>query len=197
MVEVYEHLVEPALLSPGGWILDVGSGYGEFAQHFAAYGFKVLAVDPHPSISAAGQNIFLERVALVPAHFTGPAEYAICNSGYLYNHVKGLGYDYNVVPFLVEQGITYVTVPFTTVNALMVKYTIGQFELAKFDCEGCECLLLEQQTAFAKQLSVEFHTHLGQGEETVQAIRDHLLGLGYRIEGRNERDTLFVIENHN
>jgi len=182
-----EHLVESSLLSPGGWILDVGSRDGELSQHFAANGFKVLALDPDPTLPAlAGPNIFFEQVALVPSRCGSPVDFAHCTTEILSSHVLGLGINLNT-------DIIYMKVPAASMDALMAKYNIGIFEFAKFDCEGCECVLAEQG-AFAKQITVEFHPHLGQSQEQIDSIVSHLKEVGYRIHGSGGMDTLFVLE---
>jgi FkbM family methyltransferase len=195
---ISEHSFDESLLKPKGWVLDVGSRYGEFSKYFATMGFSVIAVDPNPTITKDHfSGAIFENVALVPMSLSeSEVDYVLCNVDSQCNHITGVPLNADIYPNLTERGTSVVKVPAMTIFELMEKYGIDSFELAKFDCEGSEVLLLDCHP-IAKQISVEFHLHMGQPQTIVDQVVNHLESIGYTRHGQNYGNILFVLgDNH-
>ena len=192
MQKIFGHSVDISLLNEKGWILDVGGNSGIFAEHFANLGFKVLCVEPNCLIEKKNhENIFHETVAVVPSSMKGPVDYIFCSDIFC-NHVKNIGLNTDKGKHHVQK-VNNNQIQGVTISDLMQKYNIKQFEVAKFDCEGGEITLLECDT-FAKQITVEFHEHLGQEFEDIAKIMNHLQSLGYQLINNDLMDMLFVLK---
>jgi FkbM family methyltransferase len=192
---IAEHTFNESLLKSNGWILDVGSRYGEFSRYFASRGFSVIAVDPNPTITKDNlEGAIFENVALVPMSLSGSeVDYVLCNVDSQCNHISGVPLNADIYPHLTERGTSVIKVPSMTIFQLMQKYNVDSFELAKFDCEGSEVLLLDCQP-IAKQISIEFHLHMGQPQVIADQIINHLESIGYVRHGQNYGNILFTLE---
>lgn len=192
MIEtVCDHSFDADLLTEGGWILDVGCLHSAFSDHFLERGYRVIGVDSGAAATLPPGLLF-ENSALVPSGFGSVVDYVVCRRHEECNHVVGVGIDPGTMPCLGECGMETVTVPAITLPALMAKHGVERFDLAKFDCEGCEVLLLESGR-FARQISLELHTHMGQAQDAADRIIGHLLGLGYRQATDGYYDKLFIL----
>lgn len=92
-----------------------------------------------------------------------------------------------------------------TIESFSRKQGVYYWDLVKIDVEGSEIEIINSLTKpISKQLSIEFHMHLGQSEQDVYWMVDLLKSLGYRIEthektnqhgaGMNYWSSLFIQE---
>ena len=150
------HSFDDALLTPGGWALDVGCrGFG-FANKMAEMGLNVIALDPDRDLVYAGPHgdlIRFRRLALVGDRDMKKSMYAGWSNGEA-NHLA------DSRPAHASE---YYEVPCISLPHIMAREQIDQFEIIKLDCEGAEYDILQNMPwRCAKQLSVEFHDFLGR-----------------------------------
>lgn len=151
----YEHSFEMDLISPGGWGIDFGCG-ADFliSKTFSDFGLNVISVDPNPSILEIPniENMHYERVALV----TDPNIKSLNFNIYNDNDAATLLTPVNDVSFVKKKET--ISVNAMTINEIMEKYNIDQFDILKLDIEGAEYdFLMTIDFPIAKQISVEFH----------------------------------------
>lgn len=155
----YEHSFDIDMINRGGWGIDFGCGNDFFiTKTMLKFGLKVIAVDPNPTIVNPPNlpNLYFENKALV------------CDP-----EVKSLSFNiYNdadaATAFVPKNDVSFVqrkdviTVNTTTIDSLMKKYDIEQFEILKLDIEGGEYdFLMTIDKPLARQLSIEFHDFRG------------------------------------
>lgn len=154
---VSDHTFDPSLIRPGNWVLDGGCRDWKFAKRMVELGAKVLAVDPADDIvDPQIDGIIFERAALI----NDDAETAL----FVDRRVESEHGEANhLVRFSKpSQDARVYPVKTTTIGALMIKHRIPFFDLIKLDIEGAEYAILENlPSPIARQISVEFHEHLG------------------------------------
>lgn len=154
MIKIYgEHSVDETILNPNGYVLDIGCyGFG-FSKEIKNYVKNVICVDPNPQIKDIPDVIF-ENKAIVVSGGNKQIKYNIFNdkSG---NSLLTSNHDWCIF----EKSIYVDTI---TIDDIMTKYNISQFELIKIDIEGYEYELLNNiDWNISKQYSVEFHDFRG------------------------------------
>lgn len=154
----YEHSFDISLISAGGWGIDFGCGTDFYiSKTMLDFGLKVIAVDPNPRIQSVldSPDLFYENAALVSSE-TQIAEFS------LYNDTDAASFcqPKNDVFFLKkEETIKVATI---TLDKIMKKYGVEQFEILKLDIEGAEYdFLMSIEGPVAKQISIEFHDFRG------------------------------------
>jgi hypothetical protein len=153
--KVRGHSFLPELLTPNGWVLDVGCRDFGFARQFAAGGYRVLALDPDRDIEdpAVPGILFVRKALVADVQSGGVQDYA--------SHGNGEG------NCLVKCGVyppsaRVYPVSTTTLQGLQSEFGIREFDLIKIDAEGLEYdLLLSLKEPVARQISVEFHDFAG------------------------------------
>lgn len=163
------HSIDLSKITPGGWVLDVGCRGFSFARILAEKGLKVVALDPDSTITDPNiTNVFFEQVALVSKP-TNNATYATWSTGEG-NHI--------CIDRPVPSYATPYQVQCKTINELMQKYNISQFDIVKLDCEGMEFEILPIWPGpISKQISVEFHDFTGantQGSSFYDNFLNHI-----------------------
>jgi FkbM family methyltransferase len=154
----YEHSFELDIINPGGWGVDFGCGSDFYiSKTFLDFGLKTIAVDPNPAIKEIPkyENLYFENAALV-IDDSSELNFHIYND----QDAASLKNPKNDVYFL--QKLNSVVVKTTTIDKLMQKYDIHQFEILKLDIEGAEYdFLMTINKPIAKQISIEFHDFRG------------------------------------
>lgn len=151
----YEHSFELDLIVPGGWGIDFGCG-ADFliSKTMSELGLNVISVDPNPSITEVPniKNMQYERVALVTDPNIKSLDFNIYND----NDAATLLTPIKDVSFVKKKET--ISVNAMTIDQIMKKYNINQFEILKLDIEGAEYdFLMTIDFPIAKQISVEFH----------------------------------------
>jgi len=159
------HSFVPGIMRRGGYVLDVGCRSFEFAAHFAARGFKVLALDPDPSIPDPGiDGVEFLRCALVhddrrtcsyiaweDEHWSPPTNGSLVSE-----------YDPRETDPRSERKTQVHEVRCVNLQQIMRRYGVECFELVKLGCEGSEYSILKHWPGpIAKQISAEFHDWAG------------------------------------
>lgn len=156
---IHEHSVDISLLQEGGWVIDFGCGVDfNFSKAMIDLGMKVISVDPNPNIKVVPDipNLFFERAALTINESIDYLTFDIYNDTDAFSSIK----TNNDVYFVNKIGSA--TVSAITINKIMSKYGISQFDVIKLDIEGGEYdFLMTIDYAISKQISTEFHDFRG------------------------------------
>jgi len=202
---IYEHSVRTDLLAPGEPVLDVGARNFAFSKELVRRGFEVYAMEPDPYILDPGlKGLTLIRRALVWRQLCGPQPLAMFGNG-TGNHLL-------TQTMARPSECTVVAVECEDLETVMWRTGIGSWGLVKLDCEGCEYDILRTWPGpVAKEISVEFHDHIGANphkddpERIYRVILDHLApwytavqherSVRHCIGTPNYWDTLFVLTN--
>ncbi len=158
MITVSEHSIEENLLTPGCWVLDLGSSTDfVFAKEMLNRGMKVISVDCNPKIESSilpdHINFHFERKAIIPEN-----DFSEFKTMKVFNDTDAAttSESTNLRPYSVL--IETINVETIKISEIMSKYNITEFEVIKIDIEGSEYdLLLQMNHPLSKQLSVEFH----------------------------------------
>ncbi len=149
---IYEHSIDDSILVSPGYVLDAGCGVDFFfSKYMAEKGFTVISVDPNPKIIDIPKhtNIHFEHKALVSDSNK--------NAQMLIFDDTDAATIINTSNDVISK-INATTVECTTVEEIMQKYSIKQFEIIKLDIEGSEYNISDNLDYIkAKQISVEFH----------------------------------------
>lgn len=181
LVTSAEHTIDLALLTPGGWVLDVGCRNFTFARELAEHGCQVVAIDADPTVEDPKlEHVTFKHLALAPE----PGDYEF------------LMHDNPEARCLVFKGNANsdrprVTVQADTIEQLTARAGISQWDVVKLDVEGAEYDILRKWPGpIAKQISVEFHEHCygRQPDSTYDGIIGRLASFGYEVV-RHERDS--------
>lgn len=145
-----EHTLDLDRLGAGGWVLDVGCRFFDFAQEIAAGGNLVLAIDPSRDIVDQDLNgVLFDRCALVGT--PRPDGLLFCDNADAAHLVLGHRGETGGVP-------QYSVACHTITELMQKKYCIHKFEAVKLDCEGAEFdILLNWPGPVADQVTVAFH----------------------------------------
>lgn len=153
----HEHSFRTDLIVPGGWGIDFGCGTDFFvATDMLELGLNVIAVDPNPAIKSVPNvsNLYFERAALATS--SGNIELKTYND----NDAASVMTPKNDVSYLRSKEAVQVSC--VTIEDIMLKYNIDEFEILKLDIEGAEYeFLMSLKKPIAKQISVEFHDFRG------------------------------------
>jgi len=149
-----------------GPVLDVGARDFVFSKEMANRDFRVIAMEPDPTVKDPEDK----RIEFIRAALSAGPD-------------RNMPFSMDTDPqarHLSESGT--VTVDAVNIRSIMRKVGIERFGIVKLDCEGAEYdVLLEWPGPIADQLTVEFHEHVAQRpQELYNAILDHL-GVWYRI----------------
>ena len=149
-----EHSVDTSILNLNGFVLDLGClGFG-FSKEIKKYVANVICVDPNPNIEIIPSDVLYENKAIISNKNIDKIRYNIFNdkSG---NSLLTSNKDWCIYEKFIE-------VQTTTIEDLMSKYDVQQFELIKIDIEGYEYELLKNfNWKISKQYTIEFHDFRG------------------------------------
>ena len=155
----YEHSFETDIITPGGWGIDFGCGTDFLiSKTMLDFGLKVLSVDPNPRITVVPNlpNLYYENVALVTDKTCTSVSFSMYND----TDAASICIPKDDAGFLRKEQV--VTVPAASIDKIMRKYKIDQFEILKLDIEGAEYdFLMSIDGPIAKQISIEFHDFRG------------------------------------
>lgn len=180
IITVHEYKVDDSLLTPGGFSLEVGMRSMTLANVLIDRGMRHIALEPDPRVSfSSTDNFKFSNEAVVGDENVKEVELIITQHA-LCNHLNGLSFRFQFGDNGNESGKFKVAA--VTLEGLMKRHNVTQFDLIAMDCEGSEeSILLAMTNPVSKQISVEFHTHCGQPIETKNKIISHLDSLGYRV----------------
>lgn len=152
---VHEHSYCPELLPAKAIIADIGCRGFQWANHFRELGHTVHAVD----IDDLHGGDY-DRCAIT--NYTGFC--GITHTDDPQGTKIGLGE--NIHCYTLDDYMKFRCVKF--------------YDLVKIDVEGSEYeIIMDQNTQFAKQISIEFHKHCGQSDLDIASIVWRLNLLGY------------------
>jgi FkbM family methyltransferase len=146
-------------IRPGDLVFDVGANRGDKADSFSRLGAAVIAIEPDASTAAALQRRFAREanvhvvaagVGAVPGEAVFHPSPDSTRSTFTVDRMRQLGDD---VPF--GSGVT---VPITTLDALVATYGVPRF--CKIDVEGYEPEVFQGLNQPLPALSFEFHGEL-------------------------------------
>ena len=148
--EVYEHSIIPSIINKNGWILDLGCVNFKFYNHMLQYTNNVVCVDANPNIEDVPEGCEFINSAVVPNNDIKEIQF------FMYEDKNGNSLYLNPSDYCPVREV--IKVPCVTINDIMIKYGIKQFELIKFDIEGGEYDILQSlDWKISKQYSIEFH----------------------------------------
>lgn len=150
MITLAEHTLEETIINREGFILDLGCVNFGFSLEMKKLCNNIISVDPNPKIKKAPEGIIYERAAISHDSNDKTKEF------FIYSDNQGCSLLNPERDWC--RLIGSIEVPLITINDIMQKYNIKQFELIKFDIEGGEYKILENiDWTISKQYSVEFH----------------------------------------
>lgn len=196
IINICEYRLEDSLLIPGGYSLEIGMRSMDLTNRLLRYGMKHIAVESDPRISfLSTENFKFYNEAVVGDANLKEVELVVVQDAFC-NHL-------NNIPFCFNRGgleLNKFKVKAVTIDDLMKRHNVGQFDLIAMDCEGSEeAILLSLKKPISKQISVEFHIHVGQSEKAKSEMILHLKSLGYGTvylyEVLNVKYGLFVVSN--
>ncbi len=160
-----------------GWAIDIGCRGFVLPKILSARGMKIIAIDPAPDIVKPDDpNIFYERIAVVGAVQHNAVNFNVIGDG-LTSRVCDAASNRGVKSEKGEKSLGQaqtIEVPVKTLEDLLSEYGIDRVEILKLNCEGAEeQILLGLKRPLARQISVEFHRHLGFRGFTPE-IRKHM-----------------------
>lgn len=170
----YGHSLDRSLLTPGGWVIDVGCRDFLFARELLDLGARVLAIDPDPTVEVPedlrqDQNLEFLRVALVGEKPQSTLNLAMHNSP-IARHL--------VTDAMPAGNFPVVPVKAMTISDVLELLEVDRVDAVKLDCEGSEYGILSSWPGpVANQITVEFHEHTQSnpgGMETYGRIISHL-----------------------
>jgi FkbM family methyltransferase len=187
------HSIDRSLLTAGGWVLDAGCRGFCFSRAVAAFGCKVLALDPARDIvDPKLPGVHFLRKALTAKG--GRCRYVDTPKKF-WNYVvdERLRAEADGRNF---SGQDVFKVECLSIAELMASYSIPRFDAVKLDIEGAEYDLLEHWPgAIARQLSVEFHDFyreiFPEGPDYYARALPHL-AQWYRCVQNHPYDCLFI-----
>lgn len=157
MITISEHSFEEKIINPMGYVLDLGCINFMFSCELKKYCDNIISLDPNLQIEKAPCDVFFEKVALIHDN-KDEIDFHIYND----KHGNSILNPRNDV--CSKEGM--IRVKTTTLENIMKKYQIQQFELIKFDIEGAEYDILKNiDWRISKQYSIEFHDFRGMNPE--------------------------------
>jgi FkbM family methyltransferase len=179
------------LLKPGMNVVDIGGNLGYYAlleAQMVGDAGRVIAIEPvaanfaqlSKNVEANGyRNILLHNVAIGASNGTAP----------MYLSKKSNWHSLHPVPWETRE----ITVPVSTLDALLAQHKLPSVDLIRMDLEGYEVEVIhgmaETVKNYSPRLLVELHPHMIGAEAVVGYLR-HLKALGYELDWvlDNERD---------
>lgn len=150
MITIAEHSIEEKIINKNGFILDLGCVNFGFSTKIKEYCDNVICVDPNPKIRKIPEGIIYERAAITHDSSKKNTDFYIYSDNQACS-LLNLEKDWCRLLGKIE-------VDLITIEDVMNKYKIKQFELIKFDIEGGEYEILKNiDWTISKQFSVEFH----------------------------------------
>lgn len=130
-------------------VLDAGCRGFEFANWFRTRGHEVLPLDPDPEVWTSGCAAGWEKSRTL-------GEVALSSAVRPMSYV-GAGEGGHLVEYAGESRVKLVTIG-------ELARSHGPFDVVKLDIEGSEYgVLLDWGAPYARQITVEFHEHMGWG----------------------------------
>jgi FkbM family methyltransferase len=203
---IHNHTFKDNILKKGGWVLDLGCNDFIFSKYMVDRGMKVIGLDPIKNINIPNDLkdnpnfLYLQNACVgnktaetaIYYEYVGWGANSIVNTPELLHRKENSGHAKN--PFK-----TSYEVPLTTIEELMLKYNINEFEFIKIDIEGSEYNLIENLPSnCVKQFSVEFHDFLGLNpsdnvEEYHQNLTNNILtDFNKEFETKDRDDVLYI-----
>lgn len=179
-------------ISPGDTVVDIGGNIGVFTLFASRLGAeKIFVFEPFPAnVHLIRKNIrenFLKNVSIVQSAVSDKNGTAKL---YLGHHNAGhLLFDRNSVGQLEN----YISVPTTTLNALIKDHHMGKIDFLKLDCEGSEGAILNssppQVWKKIKQVAIEYHDNVSSLNHT--EIEKRLVDFGFTTEVSSDEGSEF------
>jgi len=149
LLNIFEHSIDCDLISKTGWILDLGCINFNFYKELKKITDNIICVDPNPKIKDIPNDCI----------FINKAIHNINNQKidyFIYEDEHGNSLFKNENDYCPLIGKTQVDT--ISIDSIMKKFNITQFDLIKFDIEGSEYdILLNMDYTISKQYSIEFH----------------------------------------
>lgn len=163
---VHEHSVCLSLLPEKANILDLGCRGFQFANHFESLGQNVVSVDVDDLIGQYFQVAISDFTGKVAVERSADPQATRINKKMF------------ALPTPVDEPTR--SVYCYTLEDFSKIMAVDFWHLIKCDIEGSEYeMIMSWDKPWCKQLSIEFHCHLGQTDEQVKQMEDKLLSLGY------------------
>jgi len=157
MITISEHTFEEKIINPIGYVLDLGCINFMFSCELKKYCNNIISLDPNLQIEKAPCDVIYEKVALIQDE-REEIDF------FIYNDKHGNSILNPINDICSKEGS--IKVKSITLENLMKKYQIKQFELIKFDIEGAEYEILKNiDWRISKQYSIEFHDFRGMNPE--------------------------------
>lgn len=190
---IAEHTIDEGYLS-GGFVLDAGCRDFGFARSVAERGCRVIAMDPDPTIEEQkidGVTFLREALSVNEGE-----RHLVMTSDPQARHLEGRSEG--------ASSSEKVSVQAVSIETIMERFGVKQFDCVKLDIEGGEIGILRAWPGpIAKQISVEFHEHcMPVSQETYDGIFSHLTNWYDVVQhertarygaGYNYWDSLFVL----
>jgi FkbM family methyltransferase len=152
MVTIHEHTIEESYLHRSGAVLDLGCINFNFSLAVREYCDTVISVDPTPVIVSVPSGIIFESKAVV----SDESDITVVACSLFSDPLR------NSIMDTIDENSKYIYVQTMSIQDIMKKYHIDQFDLIKMDIEGAEYDILDHiDWTCAKQYSIEFHDFLG------------------------------------
>ena len=180
IINLHEFKVEDSLLTSGGYCLEVGMRSMGLANETLARGMKHIAVEPDLSIFfPSTQDFKFHNEAIVGNEDIDEVELLVFRDSFC-NHLSNISFPFSQT--VSGDEMVKHRVKATTIAKLMQRYNIKQLDLLTMDCEGSEeDIILAMTKPVAKQIAVEFHTHVGQPILSRDNQIIYLESLGYTM----------------
>jgi FkbM family methyltransferase len=196
LIVIGEHTVDVSFLTPYGWVLDAGCRDFAFARGIVERAGRVLAVDADPSVVPPDDLEHVLFLNIAVAHESG-VRHLVMTADPQARHLEGL--------YTASPSVSRHEVRAHTVEQLMNRFGINQWDAVKLDIEGAEYGILNGWPGpIAKQISVEFHEHCAPRPQWVYDQIFARLGKWYEAVQHeksarhclppNYWDTLFVLK---
>lgn len=164
------------LLGSSSTVVDLGMNKGAFAaQVIAAFGCRVVGLEPEPSLYASLQGragITVEPAAIAARDGTTELNVFATQCA-------------SIVGSVVEAAIRRVEVPATTFESFLRRHRITSIDLLKVDIEGAEFDLFDSTSDAVlqsiAQITVEFHDFIDPTQlPSVRRVHARLAALGFQ-----------------
>jgi FkbM family methyltransferase len=162
----------------GGTALDVGAWYGPWSRALASRADRVIAFEPNPSVALVLRRTVPANVEVVEA----VAGAGTTTTAQLWVPLSGRGTEGIASTLAHADDAVPVTVPATTLDAVVAEQVQGAVSIIKIDVEGAEQAVLagaaDTLATHRPVLLIELEYHRSDVDATVAG----LTGLGYVAE---------------